>query len=105
MTLIHEYHDKPNECSCCGKQLKAGDGAITYNHGDLDLALGSCCAFKVLSSLLQDAENALKSNMGEIWVRNISGENGDKLRRVAKAANELADHLQSWSEVESRSNC
>jgi len=99
MTLIHAYHYKPNECSCCGKQLKSGDGAITYKQGDFDLALGSCCAFKILSSLLQDAESAVKSNMGEIWVRNISGGNGDKLRRVAEAANDLDDHLYSWSEV------
>lgn len=103
MTLIPEYFDKPKNCSCCGKQLKVGDGCITYSQGNLDFALGACCAFTVLSSLLQDAENALKSNMSEIWVRNISGENGGKLRRVAKAANEFADHLHSWGEVESRS--
>jgi hypothetical protein len=99
MTFVPE-HEKQTECSCCGKEFQHGDGCITYDSEKLTLTLGSCCAFYVLSSLIQDADMAMQSPTSEIWVKRISGNQGEKLRRVAEAATRLAENLRNWAEVE-----
>ena len=43
---------------------------------------------------------AAKSGFSEIWMHSIKCEKGEKLRRVAKAANGLAEELNNWAKIE-----
>jgi hypothetical protein len=96
MTYVPEQIKQFDECSFCGRKLKAGDGCITYETANLELVLGSCCALTVLGSLIADAEKAVKST-DQTWVYGMKEE---KIRNVANVANELANGLIKWAECQ-----
>jgi|GEM_PF-3073476 len=94
MTITPDFalYIKTSECSCCGGKLSVNDMAIFYDQmaNGIELLIGTCCADRLLGSLIQDFADALDNRSfvwPSYWIR-VPDEH--RMIRIAEAAKNIS---------------